>query len=786
MKIPLEWLQQFVSITDIPKRRLAEDISLAICEVEEIINPISSDVRVGEIKSIRKVEKSNKLHIAKVDVGDNKNINIIFGNYFAVKKSDRLPVAIAPTTLLTGLNIDKKEIAGYTSEGMLVSDNELGLQLSKDGILRFSKQYQIGSNIFELLGLQETLDLKITPNRGDLLSIYGFARDLAAFYNRKLNHFFIPALNSEQKNISRDLIIDVQTESVVNRYSTIKISDLKNVQSPDWMQKRLLAAGFRPINAVVDVTNYVLIELGQPLHAFDFEKISESNTDRGQIIGSREVIVRRSKSNEQIHTLDDKKYLLPIGSIVIADHKKILALAGIIGCQNSSISENTTQIVLESANFDSTSIRRTSKILNLVTESSQRFEREVDFELTVSALKRAVQLIIQICGGVITSDLLDFKPRTKKTTEKLVFSLDRFNKLSGLNILMNNAEKILRRLEFKIIKKSKNILEVIPPSWRHDIKIEEDIFEEIERIIGFNLIPDTLPSGQLSFTDKNSDFKIENQIAQLACNLGWNETLTFSFYSESEIIISDIDKNQHLKLKNPLSPETTYLRASLMPGLLKALERNINRPTDEISIFEIGRIFNHKNGNFNEVLTLAGLKVSSHIDHNISQVRLLVDSILNIFNGEIDIKTKDQKTADILVNDNKVGQITVIQEHLLKSDRKKRKGIYFEITLEKLFQLTKRISKYNERSLFPSLNRDVTYEITKPLNLNQLIRSLSKKNQYLAQVVLIDIFNLQNGRAVTLRLTYQAPDHTLTDEEVNRLHQDIINSQITNGIKIKL
>lgn len=786
MKIPLNWLQQFISLTDISTRQLVEDISLAICEVENIISQSSFDVRVGEIKSIKKIEKSQKLLIAKVDVGNKQNISIIFGNYFEVKRGDRLPVAVAPTCLPTGLSISKKEIVGYTSDGMLVSDDELGLKLSDEGILRFSKKHKIGSNVLKLLGFQDTLDLKITPNRGDLLSIYGFARDLAAFYNKKINQVLIPALNYEQKNISRDLIIDLQAESVVNRYSAIKISGLKNINSPDWIQKRLLAAGFRPINAIVDITNYVMIELGQPLHAFDFEKISESNTDRGHISGSREIIVRRSKLNEHIHTLDDKKYLLPIGSVVIADHKKILALAGVIGSQNSSISLNTTQIVLESAIFDSILIRQTSKALNLITDSSQRFERKIDSELAVAALKRAVQLIIEICGGKITSELLDLKTKTKKIAEKITFSLNRFTKLSGIHISMNNAEKILRRLEFKILKKSKNNLEIVPPSWRHDILIEEDVFEEIERIYGFNLIPETLPNGQLSFKDPANNLKLENQIAELARNLGWNETLTFSFYSEPEVRISGIDKDKHLKLKNPLGPETSYLRASLMPGLLRTLERNINCPTDEISIFEIGRIFNHENSNFNEVLMLSGLRVSSHIDNNISQVRLLIDSILKIFNDEIGIKANDQKTADILVNDNKVGKITILQENILKSDRKQRKGIYFEITLEKLFQLTKKISKYIEQNPFPSLNRDVTYEIAEPLNLDQLIRPLSKKNMYLIRVALIDIFNLQNGRAVTLRLTYQAPDRTLTDEEVNNLHQDIIKSQITDGVKIKL
>lgn len=788
MKIPLEWLGQFVNVKEIPIKKLAEDISLAICEVEEIINPTVFDIRIGEIKSIKKIASSKKLNIAKVEVGNKQLLNIIFGDWFPIKKGDRVPVAVAPTILPTGMKIKKKELAGFLSEGMLVADSELGLNVSKEGIIRFTKSTKLGTNVLQFLGLAEILDLKITPNRGDLLSIYGFARDLSAFYGHKLNRFITPSLNFDHKHLTHNLSIKVDIESAVKRYSALKISGIKNTISPDWMQKRLISAGMRPINSVVDCTNYVMLELGQPLHAFDFEKISEIDSDRGQTSGIREIIIRRTKNDETITALDENKYNLPTGSIVIADYKKILALAGLIGSKDSGVTENTTQIVLESAIFNPINISQTSKALGLVTDASQRFEREIDSEITVSALKRVAGLIIEICGGKISSEIFDHKISHKKIIEKIIFSLDRLNKVSGTNFSINVVEKILHRLEFQIIKKTKKTLEIIPPSWRYDINLEEDVFEEIIRIYGYNHVSPTLPSGELSLSINNNNFSLENKIAQICSNLGWNETQTFSFYSPSEIKISKISAENHVKLQNPLGPETSILRASLLPGLLKSLHKNINSTLSDLSLFEIGHIFIKTNEKISEQLYISGVNLTANLNDCVLHVRLVIDQIFNLFNSHFIINQKLSTQAEILQKSKVIGTISILDSSLVLSDRQKRNAIYFEINLDELFNNQLATNLFQEIPPYPSVNRDVTIIIDKKIYLGDLIDDLQKIDDKIRKVELQDIYQKDKNdpKAVTLRIIYQDKDKTLTDEEVMTMHETVINNfKNEHHLKIK-
>ncbi|KKQ90384.1 MAG: Phenylalanine-tRNA ligase beta subunit [Berkelbacteria bacterium GW2011_GWA2_38_9] len=743
MKASLEWLQQFVNLKDIPLDKLVEDISLSVAEVESVDSMKVFDIRVGEIKSVKKIEKSTKLNHAQVDVRDKKNLSIIFGGYFPIKKGDRVPVAVAPTLLPTGMKIEKKEMFGIVSEGMLVADDEMGLKLTTEGILRFNKSTKIGQNIFDHLKFSDSLNLSITPNRADLLSIQGIARDLSAIYKKKFTSVTIPKLNFEDKELDQHFSIKIKCSDSLRRYAAIKLSGLKNTVSPDWMQKRLLSADLRPINAIVDCTNYCLLELGQPLHAFDYEKISEIDVDRGHHTGLREITVRYSSGHEKIDSLDEVKREIPDGAVVIADSKKILALGGIIGGFDSSVSENTSQIILESAVFDPTLIRKTSKTLNLSTDASYRFERGVDEEVTVAALKHAAGLILEICGGKITSKIFDFPNRKSTIKNKIIFSLDRYESHTGMVTSIENAATILQKLGFQISKKSKKNFETTSPSWRKDISIEEDLYEEILRISNFNSIPETFISSQLP---------TEN----------------------------------HIQLLNPLGPETAYLRASLLPGLLNTLAKNVNVIDGDINFFEIGHIFQNNKGHLHESSNLTGLIACDNIDRAISEARLAIDQVVRLLNKAVSIKMVDDIKAEIMLDSKLIGTINVINPDLIRCDRKKRKAISFSMNLTELIKLPKTQATYRPINPFPSIDRDVTFVTPEQYFIGPILDEIINLDDLIVNVKMIDNFrNTNSETALTIRISYASDQKTLNDNEVNTLHQNLI-KKIAQKYKFKI
>ena len=786
MKASLEWLQQFVNLKDIPLDKLVEDISLSVAEVESVDSMKVFDIRVGEIKSVKKIEKSTKLNHAQVDVRDKKNLSIIFGGYFPIKKGDRVPVAVAPTLLPTGMKIEKKEMFGIVSEGMLVADDEMGLKLTTEGILRFNKSTKIGQNIFDHLKFSDSLNLSITPNRADLLSIQGIARDLSAIYKKKFTSVTIPKFNFEDKELDQHFSIKIRCSDSLRRYAAIKLSGLNNQKSPDWMQKRLLSADLRPINAIVDCTNYCLLELGQPLHAFDYEKISEIDVDRGHHTGLREITVRYSSGHEKIDSLDEVKREIPDGAVVIADSKKILALGGIIGGFDSSVSENTSQIILESAVFDPTLIRKTSKTLNLSTDASYRFERGVDEEVTVAALKHAAGLILEICGGKITSKIFDFPNRKSTIKNKIIFSLDRYESHTGMVTSIENAATILQKLGFQISKKSKKNFETTSPSWRKDISIEEDLYEEILRISNFNSIPETFISGQFSPPQPNALFESENEIASLLAGLGWQEALTYSFYSSKNIHESQLPTENHIQLLNPLGPETAYLRASLLPGLLNTLAKNVNVIDGDINFFEIGHIFQNNKGHLHESSNLTGLIACDNIDRAISEARLAIDQVVRLLNKAVSIKMVDDIKAEIMLDSKLIGTINVINPDLIRCDRKKRKAISFSMNLTELIKLPKTQATYQPINPFPSIDRDVTFVTPEQYFIGPILDEIINLDDLIVNVKMIDNFrNTNSETALTIRISYASDQKTLNDNEVNTLHQNLI-KKIAQKYKFKI
>lgn len=789
MKISLEWLKQFIDLSTISQDELSEIISKGIAEVESQTSFKDINVLVGEIKSTNKLTNSKKLNHATVDVGQSQKLSIIFGDLFPIKKGDRLPIAIAPTVLPTGINVTTKDFFNQRSEGMLVSDKELGISASKEGIFRFPKNCRLGTNVYQYFKMTDPVfDLKITPNRGDLLGLLGFAKDLAALLNRKYINIPVPRLIFSEKDFSGDISILVNCPAIVPRYSAIKISGVKNISSPLWMQKRLLASGIRPINATVDITNYVLLEYNQPLHAFDFERISESGTDRGQQSGVRQIIVRRSYTGEKLETLDQVKRDLPEGSIVIADNKKILALAGIMGGAASGISDRTTQVVIESAIFDPLTIRKTAKKLNLSTEASYRFERKVDPEITVAALKRAAGLILEITGGKITSQIFDLKDSRPGHKNKISFAQERFKNLSGSQISINETLSILRRLNFVITKINKTSLEVQPPPSRHDISLEEDVYEEILRIKGYDHLPISLPSGCFLPPEENLMAKNQDKIASYLAELGFGETINYSFYSLSDSKVSEYVNRQHIKLINPNGPDTAYLRTSLLPGLLRSAATNAVNIAGRIALFEIGNIFYQQQNKSSESCEVAALVLDNNLNNATQAARLAINSIAAIFYQKASIRQDIRsQSAKILIGKQVLGEMIVIDSHYLTFDKKKRLAIFFFLNLEQLISEAKSPPPAQKINSYPTITRDVTFIIASDSQAEKILNDLRTADNLISNVELVDIYQKESKIIIlTYRLIYASEKRTLADQEVNQLHQKIIRSTAKKyNLKIK-
>lgn len=770
MRLPLEWLQQFIDLKKISTKQLANLISLRITEVEQIIDFSSSDVRVGEVKSIKAIAKTKKLSQAKIDIG-NKIISIVFSNdAIEIKPGDRLPIAITPT----------KEFFNVHSQGMLVSNNELGLFLNDDNILKFRKDVRIGTNVYQYLNFNPILDLKVTPNRGDLLNLNGFARDLSAILNKEFYPTIIPQIDIESKNLTTDFDIEVSTaNNIVPRYSAIKISGIKNGYSPVWMQKRLLESGLRPINAIVDITNYVMIELGQPLHAFDFDNIVATHPNH-------RLYIRFARQEENFTSLDNVRYKLDADSIVIADQEQILALAGIMGGRHASVSNNTQEIILESAIFDPILIRKTAKRLALNTDASYRFERKIDPEITVSALKRATELILTICGGRVTSKIFDIKTDNKSEKIRINFSLERFSRQTGSGIKINNIVSILRRLGFHINKKAKTSLEIQPPSWRHDISLEEDIYEEILRVEGFENLNQTLPKGSFGSPFIEDIVKLENEIALISANLQFNEVVNFSFYGEKDIIYSQNKPRDHIKLKNPLGEETSYLRSSLLPGIIKSIKQNVDND-QRIALFEIGHVF-LKSGNYwQETSQVCLVVLDKDSDYSIRLLKLVLDRIFSHINTTFKI-VGDKKSQAIINNRKEVlGEIFLVDPELIKFDKRKRQMVVLRLNLDKLLKIKKTKKTFLSINPLPKIIRDVTLIVPNEYPAGLIISKLNQSHELISNTELKDVYYLDNSKekSINIRLTYQSDKKTLEDKEINVLHENII-SQIIKDNKIKI
>ncbi len=789
MKISLNWLKDFVKIPDsMDPKALANELTLKTAEVESVKTEGEGleGVVIGELIEIKKHPNADKLNLAKVDIGKSKPISLIFGQMVKMEIGKKVPVAVAPTTLPTGVSIEKREMRGEVSEGMLCLDQELGLKA--EGVsIQYFPHLPAGTPLKEALRLNDTIfefDNKALTHRPDLWGHYGIAREIAAIKGLKLKPLKPKvSIPSQGESVS----VDIKNFELCPRFCGLIINNIKVKESPSWLKSRLKAAGHGTHNNIVDVTNYVMTEIGQPMHAFD------KNFIKGGII------VRNANKGEKITSLDGKERALNEEIGLVADHEKAVGVAGIIGGQNSEINENTTSIILEAANWHPAILRRASIALGVRTDAVQRFEKSLDPNLPKLAIERAAELILKICkeatiAGPMTDIVNPAKPNLL-SDYPISIKLDINKAVSkiGIKIPSKEIEKILKSLQFKIEKKEKNIYTMAVPSYRatKDVLIEDDLIEEIARIYGYDNIETSLPSLPSKLPIENTErFKKHRARELFSYGLGFDEVMNYSFYGKKELESCLMNEAGHLKLLNYLSEDQTHLRTSLIPNILKNIELNA-KYFDSFKLYEIGRTYKEIGEYFplEEKFISGAIAQKGKTDEDFYAAKGSVETFFDRFNIKGITSTKGVKATPYahpvksLTYLSHTGQtlarIFMLHPTVQKNtDLEKYSIALFEINFTESLKLENPIKKYKSLPKFPSIKIDISVVINRQQEIETIKKAIfSSDNTLIKDIELFDIYEGENmekdKKAIAFRITLQAEDRTLTDQDMTTVQANI-------------
>lgn len=793
MRISINWLKDYINLKEKPQK-VADALTLGIAEVENIEEQGKNleNIVVGKILEINRHPKADRLSVACVDVGK-KKLRIIFSPIIKLKKGDMLPVALAPTRLPTGIEVKKIKIRGLISEGMFCLNSELEILNKAREVYFFNKTTQPGAKISKVLGLPDAIleiDNKSLTHRSDLFSHIGIARELSAILERKLKiqRFYINRRRISTR-IEPRINIEIKDKKFCRRYMACVLDNIEVKESPDWLKSRLLACGIRPINNIVDITNYVMMEWGQPLHAFDFDKIESTqskNKYKKPKIQNKKIIVRCAKKGEFITTIDGKKRQLDESMLVIADTKRPIAIAGVMGGVDTAVSKGTKTIILESANFDSVNCRMTSKRLGLRTEAVLRFEKNLGIDLTEKGLFRAVELFTKLASAEVVDKIYDIRPF--KTKPKLItLNLEHLNKLVGLIIRKDQVIKILKTLEFKLKHTSANKLKVEVPLFRTDINIPEDLIEEVARIYGYGNIKPNEIVGVLKPKEEPRDLYWSKKIAGWLCGMGFSEVYNYSFYGASLLKKCKLSVKDHLELANPLSSDLRYLRTSLLPRLFSNAERNL-RNFEEFRLFEIGHVYFP---GF-ECKSLAGLILGAS-EQVFYQAKGAVELLLSKLNIDFKIehlkKTEDceywhmyaeGKSVQFLSGKNLLGTLALLENQVLENfDIKKKEVAFFSLSLDQLARLATSVKKYTPIPKYPPVRLDLAFVLNRKIPASEVEKEMLKAGiPYLRKVELFDVYTgpplAINEKNLAFHLFFQSLTKTLRDKEIRPYLNKII------------
>jgi phenylalanyl-tRNA synthetase beta chain len=787
MKISYNWLKQFITIDWKSEQtaNLLTDLGLEVEVVEtfETIKGGLAGIVVGHVLTCEQHPNADRLKVTTVNVGTEKPLQIVCGAS-NVAAGQKVAVATIGTILYDKddkpFQIKKGKIRDLESHGMICAEDEIGLGTSHDGIMVLDENSIIGKPLAEVFAIEtdEVFEIGLTPNRADAMSHYGVARDLkAAMLQRGIKtELKTPSVNNfkvEKRILKIDVV--VENEKLVPRYCGVTLSGLTVKPSPEWLQNRLKSIGISPKNSLVDATNYVLHELGQPLHAFDASKI------KGKIN------VRNARLNEKFLTLDDVERILHPDDLMICDDEKPMCFAGVFGGKNSGVSETTTSIFLESAYFDPVTVRKMAKRHGLNTDASFRFERGIDINFTEFALKRAAVLIQEIAGGDITSDIIDFYP--KKIADFSVFlNFEKVDKIIGEKIPKDTIKKILASLDIKVNSETENGIGLLVPSYRVDVNREIDVVEEILRVYGYNNIKFSEKLNATVFNaPKNEDYKIQNIVASLLTSNGFNEMMANSLTTDSYTTFSENYKEKNnVRILNPLSKDLSVLRQTMLFSGLEALSYNINRKNADLKLFEFGKTY-HKillGTEENKHLTLFASGKSSTENWNLAQKSIgffeFKSFVVTILERLGISKTKNIATTldffteglSLHVGSSTLVEFGTIKKSVLKNFDIKQEVFYADFNWATILKLISTKIKISEIAKFPEVTRDLALLIDDQINFDQ-IASLAKTTEkiLLKNIDLFDVYigkNLPEGKkSYAVRFTLLDDTKTLNDVAID-------------------
>ncbi len=790
MKVSLSWLQTYVDL-EMDVDQLAHMLTMAGLEVEAVYDRYAflDTVLLGRITTVAPHPQADKLKLCQVEAGEHHH-RVVCG---APNTTEGMLAAIAlpGTEFIDGTILTASTIRGERSEGMLCSEVELGLGLDSSGLMALDADLIPGTPLNRALKLSDpVLDIDLTPNRPDCLSVIGIAREVAGFQGNTLKRPTID-LPGTVGDINDHTSVIIDAPDHCPRYTVRLMKEITVGPSPFWLQDRLLSVGQRPINNLVDITNFVMLETGQPLHAFDFDQLAENR-----------IVLRTAREGESFTTLDEKERKLDAEMLMICDGAKPVAIGGVMGGMNSEIEPTTTRVLLESACFNPVSIRKTAKKLGLNTEAAHRMERGVDPEGTLFAINRAVALMTTLGNGKLVGDTIDVQNDLPQPPT-IDLSVSATNQALGTDLEMDAMADLLKAIEFGASPKDDQTLRVETPSFRVDVSRPQDLMEEVARRWGYDNIPTTFTTIPAESTAASKLLTQRQRIRDLLVGLGFSETINYSFIHRAScdrlgFHEHDIRRNV-VPILNPLTEDQAVLRTSLIPGLLETMQRNIARQSRTLKLFETGNTFIHTRAGTqpDEVEMLAGLwtglrqttgwyaKPEGCDFYDLKGVVENLMTLLNIQNIDFTRLPSDQctysrpgATAEIRIDGRPVGIIGEVQPHVLKTYDLKQSAFVFELDLQQLIDHIPDAIYAQPLPKYPSTARDATLIVDQEVEAGTVLEQVRQLNQNLVEEVqLFDVFQgspvPENRKSVSLRIVYRSATETLEDDSVNQVHKEI-------------
>ena len=798
MQVSIKWLKDYIDFTETPEQ-LADKLTMAGIPVENVVDPGEGLEKVvtGRIEKLEPHQNSDHLQICTMNVGLAENIIIVTGAQ-NVAEGQVVPVAMVGAHLPNGMKISKGKLRGVASNGMLCSAQELKLDLEKlpeeqkTGIFILPSDTPVGIPAKDVLGLNDVvLEFELTANRADCFSVFGLVREIAAITGNK-PHFPEIKVNEDDNTKLNDIFsVEIADPDLCSRFSTRMLKNVKIGPSPEWMQQRLEGAGIRSINNVVDVTNFVMIELGHPMHAYDYDKIT-----------GKKLIARRAIEGEELHTLDDTSRKAKGEMLVIADSEKAAGLAGIMGGFETEITDTTTTVVLESADFYGPCIRRTARACGLSSEASGRFERGVDSETTIKALDRAAQLLQEMGACTVCEGIVDVYPNPKQANY-VTFTPEQINNHLGTNIAKDVMLNIITSVGFDVTKDENDEITVKVPSWRNDVTCMADISEEIARLHGFDKIKSTLPNGvSMQGTQSAKQTFIDKVKASLSSQ-GLYETISFALTNEETFNKLNIPQDSPLRkavpIMNPLSDEYPLVRTTLLSSIFDNLARNLARKNDDVALFEVGSVFFPKSLPVtelpDEVVKIAGAITGRRNAQGWNQANDMVDfynakgiieellANLRVTRYTVEAGTHyamhPGKTALFTNCRDVIATVGEVHPAVLSAYGITKPVYIFELDATTVMKYMAKDLKYKALPKYPATSRDLAMLVDVDVNAADIEKAMTKvAGQNLTQITLFDVYTgkqVEEGKkSLAFSLTFQSNDKTLTDAEIDPAIEKIV------------